>query len=187
MAVEIRTINNRFFKLSVRTTEGYASLEPLVESEVRRAVHRGTIQVNVRVDRKRSPEDYRINVDVLDRYRRQLESLQRQWDVARPVSFEALLPLPGVVDDASGEAVDATADWPVIQRTLQKAMENLGRMRGEEGRTMAADLAANCKTVAASPTRSVAGLPLTVEECSRLFDRLKQTPPNWTSFSTRPT
>ncbi len=176
VAVEIRTINNRFFKLSVRTTEGYASLEPLVESEVRRAVHRGTIQVNVRVDRKRSPEDYRINVDVLDRYRRQLESLQRQWDVARPVSFEALLPLPGVVDDASGEAVDATADWPVIQRTLQKAMENLGRMRGEEGRTMAADLAANCKTVAASLDQIERRAPLTVEEYrSRLFDRLKQT------------
>ena len=33
VAVEIRTINNRFFKLTVRTTEGYASLEPLVESE----------------------------------------------------------------------------------------------------------------------------------------------------------
>ena len=31
VAVEIRTINNRFFKLAVRTSEGYASLEPLVE------------------------------------------------------------------------------------------------------------------------------------------------------------
>ena len=54
VAVEIRTINNRFFKLTVRASEGYASLEPLVESEVREAIHRGTIQVNVRVDRTRS-------------------------------------------------------------------------------------------------------------------------------------
>ena len=72
MTVEIRAINNRFFKLSVRTPEGYASLEPLVEGEVRGAIHRGTIQVNLRVDRKRSPEDYRINVDVLERYQQQL-------------------------------------------------------------------------------------------------------------------
>ena len=150
VAVEVRTINNRFFKLSVRTTEGYAALEPLVEDEVRAAVHRGTIQVNVRVDRRRSPDDYRINVDVLDRYRQQLETLRQQWQVSEPVSFEALLPLPGVVDDAAAVAVDAAADWPVMQRTLQAALENFGRMRGEEGRAMAADLTANCRLAAAS-------------------------------------
>ena len=109
VAVEVRAVNNRFFKLTVRATEGYASLEPLVENEVRAAVHRGTIQVNVRIDRRRSPDDYRINVDVLDHYRQQLESLRRQWEVAQPVSFEALLPLPGVVDDAAAVAVDAAA------------------------------------------------------------------------------
>jgi uncharacterized protein (TIGR00255 family) len=176
VAVEIRTINNRFFKLSVRTTEGYASLEPQIEGLVRHSIHRGTIQVNVRVDRKRSPEDYRINVDVLDRYRRQLESLQQQWDVGRAVSFEALLPLPGVVDDASGEAVDATEDWPVIEATLQIALGNLGRMRGEEGRAMAADLTVNCRTAAASLDQIERRAPLVVEEYrNRLFDRLKRT------------
>jgi len=176
VAIEIRAINNRYFKLTVRTTEGYASLEPLVESEVRRAVHRGTIQVNVRVDRKRSPEDYKIDVDVLDRYRRQLESLERQWGIAQPLSLSALLPLPGVVDDASGAAVDATADWPVIQRTLQAAMESLGRMRNEEGRAMAADLAANCRAAAACLDQIERRAPLVAEEYrSRLFDRLKRT------------
>ena len=124
VAVEIRTINNRYFKLAVRTTEGYASLEPLVEAAVRAAVHRGTIQVNVRVDRRRSPDDYKINVDVLDRYRRQLAALMRDWKTTGggDPPLEALLPLPGVVDDASGAAVDATADWPVIERTVQAAL-----------------------------------------------------------------
>lgn len=176
VAVEIRTINNRYFKLSVRTTEGYASLEPQIEALVRNSVHRGTIQVNVRVDRKRSPQDYRINVDVLDRYRRQLESLQQLWDLTGPLSLEALLPLPGVVDDASGEAVDATEDWPVIEATLQIAVDNLGRMRGEEGRAMATDLAANCRTAAESLDQIERRAPLVVAEYrNRLFDRLKRT------------
>ena len=78
VAVEIRTINNRFFKLTVRAGEGYASLDALVEVVVRKAIHRGTIQVNIRVDRRRSPDDYRINVDVLERYRQQLVELERQ-------------------------------------------------------------------------------------------------------------
>jgi uncharacterized protein (TIGR00255 family) len=178
VAVEIRAINNRYFKLAVRTTEGYASLEPLVEGEVRVAMHRGTIQVNVRVDRKRSPEDYRINVDVLERYRRQLVELMGQWK--RPSNaeppLEALLPLPGVVNDASGEAVDATADWPVIQSTVQAALVNLGRMRTEEGRAMAVDLTANCRAAAANLDLIERRAPLVVEEYrNRLFDRLKRT------------
>ncbi len=155
VAVEIRTINNRFFKLAVRTGEGYAALEPLVETVVRQAVHRGTVQVNVWVDRRPSPEDYRINVDVLERYRQQLLAEMGKWQSGRPddAPLAALLTLPGVVDDSSAKAIDAVADWPLVERVLQAALENLGRMRSKEGRAMAADLTANCRAVAASLER----------------------------------
>jgi uncharacterized protein (TIGR00255 family) len=176
VAVEIRAINNRFFKLSVRTTEGYGSLEPLVEEEVRQSVHRGTIQVNVRVDRQRSPDDCKINVAVLEGYRRQLQSLGQEWGVAQGTPLAALLALPGVVDDTLGVAIDATADWPIIERTLQAALTNLGRMRRNEGQAMAADLAANCRAVAASLERIEKRSPVVVEDYrNRLFDRLKRT------------
>jgi uncharacterized protein (TIGR00255 family) len=179
VAVEIRAINNRYFKLSVRTPERYAALEPLVEGEVRGAIHRGTIQVNLRIDRERSPEDYRINADVLERYYQQLAALTRKYspkDAESDPSLEALLPLPGVVSDASGEAADATADWPVVRRALQAALENLGRMRAEEGRAMAADLAANCRAAAASLDQVARRAPVVIEDYrTRLFDRLKRT------------
>lgn len=175
VAVEVRTINNRFFKLSVRTTDGYGSLEPLVEEEVRSAVHRGTIQVNVRVDRRRSPEDCKINVAVLEGYREQIESLGEDWSGAQGVPLAALLALPGVVDDALGTTVDAAADWPIIERTVQAALGNLGRMRRSEGEAMAADLLANCRAVAASLDRIERRAPLVVEDYrTRLAERLKR-------------
>ena len=75
VAVEVRTINSRFFKLSIRTSEGYGPLEPRIEAVVRQSIRRGTVQVNLRVDRLRSPDDFKINADVLDRYRSQLQAL----------------------------------------------------------------------------------------------------------------
>jgi uncharacterized protein YicC (UPF0701 family) len=51
VAVEVRTINNRYFKLNVRSTENYAALEPQIEDVVRQKVRRGTVQVTLRVDR----------------------------------------------------------------------------------------------------------------------------------------
>jgi uncharacterized protein (TIGR00255 family) len=177
VTVEIRAINNRYFKLSVRTTEGYAGLEPLVENEVRGAIHRGTIQVNLRIDRRLSPEDYRLNLDVLERYRQQLLPLTgKGGSQRRDVPVEALLPLPGVVDDASGTTIDAAAQWPIVQRTLQTALRNLGRMRDDEGRAMAVDLTANCRAAAASLDQVERRAPLVIEEYrNRLFDRLKRT------------
>ena len=43
VAVEVRTINSRHFKLSYRASDGYASLESEVEAIVRNAIRRGTV------------------------------------------------------------------------------------------------------------------------------------------------
>ena len=61
VAVEIRTINSRHFKLSYRASEGYAALEPEIEAATREVIRRGTVQLNLRVDRAAEVDDYRIN------------------------------------------------------------------------------------------------------------------------------
>jgi uncharacterized protein (TIGR00255 family) len=78
VAVEIRAVNNRYFKLGLRISEGYGALEPLIEEAVRRSVRRGTVQVALQIERQRNPDEYRLNLDVLQRYRDQLDALCRQ-------------------------------------------------------------------------------------------------------------
>ena len=176
VSVEVRTINSRYFKLLVRTSDGYASLEPRIEAIVRKQIRRGTIQVNVRIDRARSPDDYRINAEVLGGYRQQLEAMRNEWNLSQPVSVESLLMLPGVVNEDSSGSVDAADDWPLIRETLETAMESLHRMRVEEGRAMAADLEANCRAVAASLEQVASRAPLVVEAYrTRLKERLNRT------------
>jgi uncharacterized protein (TIGR00255 family) len=174
VSVEIRTINSRYFKLSVRSSEGYSSLEPQIEEVIRKTVHRGTIQVSLRIDRKRPAEDFRINHEVLERYHRQLEEVQNKWAVKNELSLSALLPLPGVVEE-SVIPHDMTADWPVIGRTLEKALGNLGKMRSDEGRAMTADLAANCQVVGDNLAKIEVRVPLVAEEYrTRLHERLQK-------------
>ena len=43
VAVEVRTINSRYFKLTVRSNEGYSALEPQIDSLVRQHIKRGTL------------------------------------------------------------------------------------------------------------------------------------------------
>jgi uncharacterized protein (TIGR00255 family) len=175
VSVEVRTINSRYFKLSVRASEGYASLEPHIEEAVRRAVHRGTIQVSLRVDRLRTAEDYRLNIDVLERYRDQLENIKRQWNLEEDISLQSLLPLPGVVNEDSLILHDVEADWPVIGGALESALQHLAAVRGKEGRTMAADLAENCKSVMASLRQIESRSPQSVDDYrNRLHEKVQK-------------
>ncbi|MHB1034087.1 MAG: YicC/YloC family endoribonuclease [Pirellulales bacterium] len=173
VAVEVRTINSRYFKLTIRSPEGYGSLEPQIDAVVRQQTKRGTIQVSVKIDRAVSPEDYRLNVTVLDGYRRQLESLYADWQVTEPVRLDAMLLLPGIVDEDGSRRFDAAADWPVIRSALEAAMDNLATMRAEEGQAMAADLRANCAAIAAELGEIERRAPLVVDAYrERLQDRL---------------
>lgn len=176
VSVEVRTSNSRYLKVSVRTSEGYAALEPLVEAVVRKRVRRATAQVNLRVEHARSPDDYRINVPVLEGYRRQLEALRRQWNLSEPVPLSSLLLLSGVVNEDGQGGVDVDACWPVVRETVEAALGSLEQMRAEEGRAMAADLEANCRLISASLDQIERRAPVVIEAYrARLEERLRRT------------
>src|SRR5207237_224220 len=78
VAVEVRTVNSRYFKLTARASEGYSALESEIESVVRQHIKRGTVQVNLRVDRIGAGSAYRINDAVLSGYWRQLAEFQKR-------------------------------------------------------------------------------------------------------------
>ena len=169
-AVEVRTVNNRYFKLTVKCTEGFGALESEIEQVVREQIRRGTVQVGLRVDRLTSADDYLVNPAVVLSYRRQLQALES----AESVSLQTLLALPGVVVPNPDRAADALSFWPRIRTTLTAALDNLARMRRDEGRAMEADLRANCAVIAAELTHVEARAPLVAEQYrKRLLDRVQ--------------
>jgi uncharacterized protein (TIGR00255 family) len=175
VAVEVRTVNNRYFKLSLRITEGYTLLEAEIESLVRKSVRRGSVQVNVHVDRDASPDDFQLNEVVLNSYRRQLDSLARQDVNAEPIRVEALLALPGVVREHRLQDTYAESDWPLIKDTLNAALEGLAQMRVDEGAAMAVDFRENCRAMSDQLGQIQDRAPLVIEAYrARLSDRLNK-------------
>jgi uncharacterized protein (TIGR00255 family) len=147
VSVEVRTINSRHFKLSYRASEGYAALEPEVEVVTREVIRRGTVQLNLRVDRRASIDDYRINTEVLENYRRQLQAYTGRQEWSDPDDLHMLLSLPGAVDEHAAGDHDPRDDWPAIEPVLRDALAATARMRAEEGVALAADLAHNGRLI----------------------------------------
>jgi uncharacterized protein (TIGR00255 family) len=148
VAVELRSVNNRFLKVSIRAPEAYQSLEPEIEKTVREVLKRGTVYVQVQVTREYRKEDFRLNFLALQSY---MEQLQRFAEVHK-LSFERnmnhLLALPGVVLEAeSAGQHDIHEDWQLVGPVLQEAVGKLQAMRAEEGRKMARELASQGEVI----------------------------------------
>lgn len=148
VSVELRTVNSRYLKVSTRTPEGYNSFDSQIESLVRKYIRRGTIQVNLRIDREPTSDDFRLNEAVISGYRLQLEAIYDQLHINDSIHLESLLTLPGVVDERGSRNTEAEQVWPLVEEALIEALSGLSKMREEEGRAMAADLATNRNAIA---------------------------------------
>jgi uncharacterized protein (TIGR00255 family) len=175
VAVEIRTINSRFYKLTVRLPDSYSVLESQIDAVVRKTIRRGTVQVSLRFDRGHSADDYLINPVALASYRRQLEELSKEWHQVELFSMHHLLQLPGVVDETSDTAVDIEKEWPVIKEALNEAVKGLLRMRRKEGQAMTTDLQENLDGIAVELEAVDQRSPHVIDGYrSRLEDRLNK-------------
>jgi uncharacterized protein (TIGR00255 family) len=175
VAIEVRTINSRHFKLSFRTSEGYAALEPEIEATTRETIRRGTVQLNLRVERPAAIDDYRINPAVVENYRNQLESLTGRSEWNDPDDLRMLLSLPGSIDERRSSDVDPRDDWPAIEPVLRQALANLTKMRAEEGVALAADLAHNGRLILEQLDSIAKRAPEVVQSYqTRLMQRVEQ-------------
>lgn len=144
LGIELRALNNRYLKVTLRAPEPYNLLESEFEKVVRRTVKRGTLQIQLRLQRQYSPTDFRVNAVALGAYVNQVRTLATQLGV--PDGGQSLLgqvlTLPGVVPEPGTGSLKLDEEWPTIERILSEALGRLQTMRQEEGRAMAQELLA---------------------------------------------
>jgi uncharacterized protein (TIGR00255 family) len=164
MSVEVRAVNNRYFKLVTKTPERYQALEGDIERVVRESISRGTVNVSVRVENVAGSMTYRLDAAVLKGYWQQLTLLTSSLGVQPPDNVGSLLGLPGVVADGDSSTGDPREDWPLIESSLREALSKLGEFRTVEGASMAKDLQANLQTVATELEKVAERAPQIVHE-----------------------
>src|SRR5947209_16827312 len=151
LSIELRALNNRYLKVSLRAADPYHLLEPEFEKVIRRVIRRGTLQVHLRCERQTAAQDYRINPVALRSY---LEQVRAACDAAGQPELSGtllsqVLALPGVVPEPGGVTSHLHDDWPVMEKVLGEALGRLQGMRQEEGRAMAQELLAHRDAIAA--------------------------------------
>jgi uncharacterized protein (TIGR00255 family) len=172
---ELRATNNRYFKLSLKLSEGYAALEPRLERLIREHVRRGSVHLSLKIDIPENRANLQINQTALTSIYRQLTALPGAEQLELHDLLPALLSLPGVVESHGHDATDVEQHWSTIETAVKKALGKMCEMRSEEGQAMAVDLTDNLDRIAALVKDVQARAPAVANTYQqRLLDRLNK-------------
>jgi len=176
LSIELRALNNRYLKVSLRAPDPYHLLEAEFEKVIRRTVKRGTIQVHLRCEQQAKAEDFRINPVALASYVTQIRDASKQLGLADQgqALLAQVLTLPGVVPEAGSRSHQLDDDWQTIEKVLQQALAQLQTMRKDEGAAMAQELLSHRDSIAGHLEQIRKLVPQVVTTFrDRLHDRVK--------------
>lgn len=138
--VEVRSLNNKYFKATIRLAEALQGLEAEFESRLRERLSRGTITLNARCADSSDAAAHEINTKALSRYIQQLRDAAQAHSWKLDVDAAHLLALPGVLQPAISQEDLVARARAAFAPLIEEAMNKLVAMRAREGRVLADEL-----------------------------------------------
>ena len=173
-AVEIRSLNNRYFKPIIKLPETISGLEPELESMLREKLGRGSITYILKMRSDSAEAAYHINTHALKSY---LEQLQAVKGIDRLVQIDlaSLVQLPGVCQEPRDETDEIERHGPVVRDLTAKAIVKLNAMRLREGQQLFTELMRHVTVIADNLKEITKRAPSVIEDYHRrLAQRVSQ-------------
>ena len=141
LRASLRSVNHRFLDVHLRIPEGLESLEPEIRKVLRARLHRGHVDVNLRVDLI-GASAVEVKRDLAEAYLRAADDLRKQFGLKTEPDLIALMRLPGVVAapgaPAGGLSDEALEKLRVlVAECFELAVARLEEMQLVEGKTLA--------------------------------------------------
>jgi len=135
--VAARSVNARFLDLTIKTRESEAALEPVVRRAFARRLHRGKVEVTLRL-RRTTPSEAEIAVD--EALLSKITDLSRRYPIEGRLSVRDLMTIPQAVVVETASESFAEEEIAAVEALADAAAGALAEMRAAEGTAIAADL-----------------------------------------------
>jgi uncharacterized protein (TIGR00255 family) len=145
--VEVKAVNNRYFKAIVRLPEVVAFLDEDIEKLLRKSLSRGTVNYVLRLKDISANALFNNDEEAL---RAVVERLSRIWSstgIKGAIDIGNLLSLPGIIRPALPGKDAAENIRKKVLEISRQALENLKQMRAAEGAALQKDLEKYCRAI----------------------------------------
>ena len=148
LTVEIKTVNNRYLDVSVKSPRLFTAYDENVRSLVREKMTRGHVDVFISLTDKRDKEkELRLDEGAATAYVEAARKVKALFpDIADDFSVTSVLRFPDVVKSDDIAAADDEL-ISALESALKAALENLNIMREREGKKLAADMLSRVDTI----------------------------------------
>ena len=146
-AVEIRTVNNRYFKANIKLPETVAFLTEAIEKLLRKNLSRGTVNYVLRLRNASANVLFDIDETALQAVVERLSRIASSANINCPIDIGSLLNLPGILEPATPDENIAEQIRKAVLEISQEAIEKLKQMRAAEGAALEADLKKHCSAI----------------------------------------
>ncbi|MCB1021285.1 MAG: YicC family protein [Bryobacterales bacterium] len=146
----VRSVNNRFLDVKIRTPSDFDALDPQIRALVAAHVKRGSVQIHVNLRAQRTTT-LRLNRALAEAYLDAYGELAQARGVTAAPDLTSVLRIPGVLEEASAERTEEQQEAlnALLLETLEAAMTKLNEERAREGAGIVADVRARGETIAA--------------------------------------
>ena len=164
VSVDLKTVNNRFLDVHLRLNSELASLEPVIKRQISSRLARGRVDVTVNFE-KTSQTAYELNRPLIAGYVDALREMQQEFNIAGQLDINVLARLPGALQPSREGLNDEVVAG--IERALTEGLDELEKMRSQEGETLRAEMAARIDKIDAL-------VPIIEDAAAGLVDAYRQ-------------
>ena len=139
VAVELRSVNNKYLKINIRIPDSLSGVEDKIERLLKKELVRGTI--NLTIDYKTSDQAPKcvINKDILREYHDLISEAREEISIQQDVTLDNLISLPGVLEfkrDSGNGKTEDDGFWQELEQLIKLSINDLKKMREAEGQNL---------------------------------------------------
>ncbi|MBU0880782.1 MAG: YicC family protein [Candidatus Omnitrophica bacterium] len=170
IAVEIKTINHKFFDVACRLPTNIAALEEKIKEVIQKRIMRGKVSISLTCDGKLlKDERFVINRDVAKNYHDELLRLKKYLGLAADITIKELVALPGVLSYDPGDG-NLSRAWPKVKSAVERALTSLVADRAKEGKALALELSVRSRKIVKLLAFIRSRAHLNIDEYKRRFE-----------------
>ena len=175
IAVELKSVNHRYFEFNCRTSRGYAFLEEKLKSYLSTRVSRGKIDMFVSITSvEDSDVEVVVNHSLASAYSKAFSELTDTYKIENDLTASILARIPDVLTVHKVQE-DENEIYDLVLPVASEAVDKFVSMREVEGKRLADDVMSRAKTILDIVSVIEARSPETVKEYEkRLYDRISE-------------
>jgi len=144
--IEIKSLNNKYCDINIKNNFQSLEIEQKIEKLIKDRVLRGKVNILVKVENYGLTEEKIIlNEDVADSSYKNLKALKEKYKLKDEIGIDSMLKFRDIFTIVKEE--ETAKMWPLIEKTLNLALDSLLKMREKEGKALVTDIRKRVKKI----------------------------------------